>query len=288
MTRSNGTQPDKRNGDLLLESRRAKSYYHEIISSYFERHFFIWVPTRRSEMVRLSVAWKIQCSTQSNGHYHEERQHLSIPERICNNNNNSPNWLRTPSGRLRQEQPRVVTMKSPHVSSSSTFPQPSFRTAAASRGGSVTLKSVLNLSAGLVFVGSILFLSRSPPSSIDAMTSVATSSTKQSENGGVGGFQFEVEGKVQGVYFRKHTQKQAREIGSIVGWIRNTSRGTVEGEVASRSLAKRTQLRDWLRTTGSPKSEIRHAHFQELSMERVQELLDEMDDFEVKKTTRKR
>lgn len=92
---------------------------------------------------------------------------------------------------------------------------------------------------------------------------------------------------MQGVYFRKHTQKQAREIGSIVGWIRNTKRGTVEGEVASWSLEKRTSMQEWLRTTGSPKSEIRNAHFQELSMERVQELLNEMDDFEVKKTKRR-
>lgn len=39
---------------------------------------------------------------------------------------------------------------------------------------------------------------------------------------------FECFGKVQGVFFRKYTQKEATSLG-VVGWIRNTSRDTVEG-----------------------------------------------------------
>ncbi|KAI8823003.1 acylphosphatase-1-like protein [Fimicolochytrium jonesii] len=39
---------------------------------------------------------------------------------------------------------------------------------------------------------------------------------------------FEVFGKVQGVFFRKYTVEKATRLG-IVGWVRNTDRGTVEG-----------------------------------------------------------
>ena len=35
---------------------------------------------------------------------------------------------------------------------------------------------------------------------------------------------FEVFGKVQGVYFRKHTQAKARELG-LTGWVQNTRTG---------------------------------------------------------------
>ena len=41
---------------------------------------------------------------------------------------------------------------------------------------------------------------------------------------------FEVYGKVQGVFFRKYTQARAEEL-NLKGWIRNTSRRTVEGDI---------------------------------------------------------
>ena len=140
----------------------------------------------------------------------------------------------------------------------------------------------MNLFALVVVVGSIFFLLRSPPSNLDEMA------TKSKQSEVVSGFQFEVEGKVQGVYFRKYTQKHARELGSIVGWIRNTERGTVEGEVASWSLEQRNNMQEWLRTTGSPKSDIQDARFQELSTDRLQQLLNQLDDFDIKKTKRRR
>lgn len=42
-------------------------------------------------------------------------------------------------------------------------------------------------------------------------------------------FQFQVYGKVQGVWFRKYTQQEAMRLG-IKGWVKNTSYGTVLGE----------------------------------------------------------
>jgi acylphosphatase len=42
-------------------------------------------------------------------------------------------------------------------------------------------------------------------------------------------FRYEVFGRVQGVFFRKYTQKEAIRLG-IVGWVKNTPQGTVEGE----------------------------------------------------------
>ena len=47
---------------------------------------------------------------------------------------------------------------------------------------------------------------------------------------GVTSCRFEVSGKVQGVYFRAYTQKQAKKLG-LVGWCMNTERGTVIGEI---------------------------------------------------------
>ncbi|XP_062934533.1 acylphosphatase-2 isoform X4 [Cynocephalus volans] len=41
---------------------------------------------------------------------------------------------------------------------------------------------------------------------------------------------YEVFGKVQGVCFRMYTEDEARKIG-VVGWVKNTSKGTVMGQV---------------------------------------------------------
>jgi acylphosphatase len=47
---------------------------------------------------------------------------------------------------------------------------------------------------------------------------------------GVTQCRFEVFGKVQGVFFRAFTEKQAKSLG-LVGWCANTSNGTVVGVI---------------------------------------------------------
>ncbi|XP_013186848.1 acylphosphatase-1 [Amyelois transitella] len=70
---------------------------------------------------------------------------------------------------------------------------------------------------------------------------------------------FEVFGKVQGVYFRKHTQKKALELG-LKGWVMNTAQGTVIGQLQGpKNLID--DMKIWLQKTGSPKSVIEKAAF---------------------------
>ncbi|XP_061193070.1 acylphosphatase-1-like [Saccostrea echinata] len=71
--------------------------------------------------------------------------------------------------------------------------------------------------------------------------------------------EYEVFGKVQGVFFRKHTQKTAKSLG-LVGWVRNTNQKTVEGEVQG-AEDKVKQMKTWLQTKGSPSSRIDRAVF---------------------------
>jgi acylphosphatase len=64
-----------------------------------------------------------------------------------------------------------------------------------------------------------------------------------------------VSGKVQGVSFRKFTQRKARELG-LLGWCRNTpDKLSVEGEIEGPTRAIDSML-EWLRMTGSPYSVI--------------------------------
>lgn len=89
--------------------------------------------------------------------------------------------------------------------------------------------------------------------------------------------EFEVFGKVQGVYFRKYTEKQAIILGLrgkvmnhcelisiliFLGWCMNTSSGTVKGKLEG-DEGRMHQMMDWLRSTGSPKSDITKAKFSE-------------------------
>ena len=65
-----------------------------------------------------------------------------------------------------------------------------------------------------------------PPRCIKSMaSSVGSGAAKK-----VMSVHFEVYGKVQGVFFRKYTQARAEEL-NLRGWIRNTSRRTVEGDI---------------------------------------------------------
>jgi acylphosphatase len=62
-----------------------------------------------------------------------------------------------------------------------------------------------------------------------------------------------VKGKVQGVFFRKHTQQKAEEL-NITGWVRNTNNGDVEilAQGAEDAVA---QFIQWCKD-GSPKAEV--------------------------------
>ncbi|XP_048412501.1 acylphosphatase-1-like [Stegostoma tigrinum] len=70
---------------------------------------------------------------------------------------------------------------------------------------------------------------------------------------------FEVFGKVQGVFFRKYTQKEAKRLG-LAGWVENTEQGTVRGQLQGAEEPVRA-MQTWLRRTGSPKSRIDRAEF---------------------------
>ncbi|KAH3853284.1 hypothetical protein DPMN_095806 [Dreissena polymorpha] len=72
---------------------------------------------------------------------------------------------------------------------------------------------------------------------------------------------FEIFGKVQGVFFRKHTEKTAKGLG-LVGWVMNTPQKTVQGQVQGRE-EKVAEMKKWLQTKGSPKSKIEKAVFTE-------------------------
>ena len=74
--------------------------------------------------------------------------------------------------------------------------------------------------------------------------------------------QFEVFGRVQGVFFRKHTIEKAKELG-LVGWVRNHhSRKTVQG-IAQGEIESLEKLKDWLCKVGSPASKISSCNFKE-------------------------
>ncbi|XP_042727104.1 acylphosphatase-1 [Lagopus muta] len=70
---------------------------------------------------------------------------------------------------------------------------------------------------------------------------------------------YEVSGRVQGVFFRKYTQSEAKRLG-LVGWVQNTSHGTVQGQ-AQGPAARVRELQEWLRKIGSPQSRISRAEF---------------------------
>uniref|UniRef100_A0A0C9R1Q2 acylphosphatase n=1 Tax=Fopius arisanus TaxID=64838 RepID=A0A0C9R1Q2_9HYME len=70
---------------------------------------------------------------------------------------------------------------------------------------------------------------------------------------------FEVFGRVQGVFFRKYTQKKAEEL-SLKGWCMNTNQNTVTGRIEGEK-SKIEMMKKWLRETGSPQSAIDKAEF---------------------------
>ncbi|PSN55596.1 Acylphosphatase-2 [Blattella germanica] len=79
---------------------------------------------------------------------------------------------------------------------------------------------------------------------------------------------FEIYGKVQGVFFRKHTYQEAKRLG-LLGWCMNTDQGTVLGCIEGPE-DKVEEMKNWLRNVGSPKSTIDKAEFtREENIEKV-------------------
>ena len=70
---------------------------------------------------------------------------------------------------------------------------------------------------------------------------------------------FEVFGRVQGVFLRKYTQEKAKSLG-VRGWIRNTEKRTVQGVLEGENGIIET-MKNWLRREGSPSSRIDQAVF---------------------------
>lgn len=71
--------------------------------------------------------------------------------------------------------------------------------------------------------------------------------------------EFEVFGRVQGVFFRKYTKQQADKL-SVTGWCANTRDDTVRGEIEG-AESNFNQMKEWLERTGSPSSRITKAVF---------------------------
>ncbi|KAG2492764.1 hypothetical protein HYH03_008929 [Edaphochlamys debaryana] len=76
---------------------------------------------------------------------------------------------------------------------------------------------------------------------------------------GLVGVKFEVFGKVQKVFFRKHTAAEAGRLG-LHGWCENTDHGTVHGEVQG-PVGPVREMKRWLENKGSPASRIERAVF---------------------------
>lgn len=74
--------------------------------------------------------------------------------------------------------------------------------------------------------------------------------------------EFEVFGRVQGVFFRKYTKQQADSL-NITGWCMNTRDDTVKGEIEGPE-DKINLMKQWLEKTGSPSSNITKAVFSPL------------------------
>ncbi|XP_012280470.1 acylphosphatase-2 [Orussus abietinus] len=71
--------------------------------------------------------------------------------------------------------------------------------------------------------------------------------------------EFEVFGKVQGVYFTKYVRDLCRQLG-ICGWVKNSKNGTIVGKMQGQQELV-DQMMQWLSTVGSPGSTIDHCEF---------------------------
>ncbi|XP_013046499.1 acylphosphatase-2 isoform X1 [Anser cygnoides] len=84
-------------------------------------------------------------------------------------------------------------------------------------------------------------------------------STLGKASGALKSVDYEVFGRVQGVCFRMYTEEEARKLG-VVGWVKNTSQGTVTGQVQGPE-DKVNAMKSWLAKVGSPSSRIDRTNF---------------------------
>lgn len=79
--------------------------------------------------------------------------------------------------------------------------------------------------------------------------------------------EFEVFGKVQRVFMRKYTQAAANQL-HIRGYVMNTPQSTVKG-IALGSPENLDAFKQWLQTTGSPKSRVDRVEYKDLPIGKV-------------------
>nr|XP_033792104.1 acylphosphatase-1-like [Geotrypetes seraphini] len=70
---------------------------------------------------------------------------------------------------------------------------------------------------------------------------------------------YEVLGKVQGVFFQNFTQAEGKRLG-LVGWVQNTEHSSVQRQLQG-PMSRIQEMQQWLQKKGSPKSHIKHAEF---------------------------
>jgi acylphosphatase len=73
-----------------------------------------------------------------------------------------------------------------------------------------------------------------------------------------------VEGRVQGVFFRDYTHRQACQL-NLSGWVRNKGDGTVEAILSGADSDVKSML-EWL-WQGSPRSRVDNIHTREVAEE---------------------
>ena len=71
-----------------------------------------------------------------------------------------------------------------------------------------------------------------------------------------------VEGRVQGVFFRDSTRREAQNLG-LTGWVRNMPDGTVE-TVLQGEEKNLNRMKEWLKE-GSPDSIVANVSFKEIN-----------------------
>jgi len=120
---------------------------------------------------------------------------------------------------------------------------------------------------------------------MSSLLSSTASTTTSSSTTSLHRLRFEVFGKVQGVFFRKHTHSTATLL-SLSGYCKNTSTGTVVGEAYGKDHQSIGELLKWLQTKGSPKSKITKVEFTQDVVEIEQKEFEEnkkLSKFEIEK-----